>query len=697
MQRTTRNSEQPVTEQPSKLQFATRFPSTHRHTRKETSPVTDSVRSLRHNVENFVVVWLNASVDDQNEDIKESKSELQLIVNDIRIFTDVVSAVDWMKTVHNEKVVLVISGSFGETVVPAMENLVQIRTIYIFSSDKEKHEEWMGKYRKVKGVFTDIFQLCEVLEEHIRKSEYDSIGFDVVGKYGTPSSLNNNKQEASFMYAQLFKERLLKTDDASKEELVEFCRQQYIENSYELEIINEFNREYHQSQVIQWYTRETFLYKMINKALRIQDYSTLYALRLFIRDLHRRLAYLQAISKPKSNKLTLFRGQCMSKNDFEKLYMNCGGLLSMNTFLSTSEIKETALGFAQESLGNPDTEAVLFQIDVDPMEVFNAPYANIDDFSIYREIQKEYLFSIGTVFRIGLVKKIKDSIWCVQLILMKENDKQLEEITKHMRRQFQGQNIHGNFGKLKKQAEDFYDLAAHEEIDSINDAHELHELGTVHTRSGHLDEALECFEKALEIKRKHVPEDDPSLAVDYNNIGYIYQDKKKLDLALECYQQALKIDLANSASNKQHIAHRYNNIGTVLDDQNKLDEALDYYERALAIRLEHVSSIHLDIAASYNNIGYLYEKQGKREKTLDMHEKSLTQKLASLPPNDPMIALSHSNIAVSLGDLGRYEEALEHGLKSLHILKNEFGAEHLQTQNAQQFVDELRQKMAHIK
>ncbi len=98
----------------------------------------------------------------------------------------------------------------------------------------------------------------------------------------------------------------------------------------------------------------------------------------------------------------------------------------MNTFLSTSENKEIALGFARESLNDPDTEAVLLQIDLNPMEISSAPYANIDDFSVFKGIEKEYLFSMGTVFRIGSSKKIEDGVWCVQLTLTKDNDKQLE-------------------------------------------------------------------------------------------------------------------------------------------------------------------------------------------------------------------------------------------------------------------------------
>jgi tetratricopeptide (TPR) repeat protein len=667
--------------------------------------VTERVKSastqpLRRNVENFVVVWLDATVHDEKDDVQKSKNELKRIVNEIQIFSDADLSIDWIKNIKDEKVFLIISGSLVEQVMSSIQDLTQLDTVYVFCVNREKHEKWIKIYRKVKGVFTNISSLCEQLKIDTRKSEYNTIGFDVAGKSVGSSPEQNNKQEASFMYAQLFKELLLETNDNSKGELIDFCREHYSDNPSELEIVSEFERDYQQSDVIRWYTRDTFLYKMVNKALRTQDHWTLYALRLFIRDLHQQLAYLQAKNKPKSDKLVLFRGQCISKSDLETLKSNTGGLLSMNTFLSTSEEKNVALAFVRQSIGIPDTELVLFQIDLNPMETSSTPYADIDKFSVYRGIEKEYLFSMGTVFRIGSITKIEEEIWSVRLTFTKDNDQQLEKLMSHMRFEIQRHPYSwSKFGKLMnemglyKEAEQFYKLGSDEEASWRNRQYALNELGTIHARSERLDEALECFQEVLKIKSEHYDLDNPVIADSYNNIGYIYKDKGELDLAFEYYQRALKIYLAVPTEHQEDIARSYNNIGTVLDDQGKLDEALTHYERSLGIKLEYLPSTHHDIAIAYNNIGYLYEKQGKKEEALNMKEKSLACKLASLPPDHPSIAISHSNIACSLDDLGRHEEALEQALRAVQIFTKVFGAEHEETQNNQNYVDKLRQKM----
>jgi hypothetical protein len=197
-------------------------------------------------------------------------------------------------------------------------DVIQLAAIYIFYEDnKEIHNEWIKDYRIIKGFYQNISSLCEQLKEDIRKTEHDSIGFDI-----TPigSSLQmNDKQEISFMYAQLFKELILETNDDCKIELINFAREQYINNPHELNVISEFERTYQQSQAVQWYTRDTFLYRVINKALRIQEHLTLYAFRSFIHDLHMKLAHLQTESKPNNDKLILYRGQGLSYHEYFSL------------------------------------------------------------------------------------------------------------------------------------------------------------------------------------------------------------------------------------------------------------------------------------------------------------------------------------------------------------------------------------------
>ncbi|CAF4949736.1 unnamed protein product, partial [Rotaria socialis] len=86
------------------------------------------------------------------------------------------------------------------------------------------------------------------------------------------------------------------------------------------------------------YTCKIFLYGILNRGLRSLDTEAMSKLGFFIRSLHRQLEQLhQEQSENFKKSFTVYRGQGMSKEDFQSLLDSKGGLLSFNNFLSTSK------------------------------------------------------------------------------------------------------------------------------------------------------------------------------------------------------------------------------------------------------------------------------------------------------------------------------------------------------------------------
>ena len=67
--------------------------------------------------------------------------------------------------------------------------------------------------------------------------------------------------------------------------MVILFRQKYAGNEAELVYVDEFEAYYDTINAIFWYTRDTFLYRILNKALRQQDIDTIYSIRHFVKDL----------------------------------------------------------------------------------------------------------------------------------------------------------------------------------------------------------------------------------------------------------------------------------------------------------------------------------------------------------------------------------------------------------------------------
>ena len=75
----------------------------------------------------------------------------------------------------------------------------------------------------------------------------------------------------------------------AKEEILTKCREYYRGNLKEMKNIDEFGKTYQPDDAITWYTRDSFVYKLINKALRTEVVQVLYTQRYYIVDLCVRL------------------------------------------------------------------------------------------------------------------------------------------------------------------------------------------------------------------------------------------------------------------------------------------------------------------------------------------------------------------------------------------------------------------------
>ena len=68
----------------------------------------------------------------------------------------------------------------------------------------------------------------------------------------------------------------------------------------------------HQNIALWWYTRESFIYRILNKALRIQNIDLLFLFRFYIRDIEQQLHKNRYQSS-----VRVYRGQLMSHEELE--------------------------------------------------------------------------------------------------------------------------------------------------------------------------------------------------------------------------------------------------------------------------------------------------------------------------------------------------------------------------------------------
>lgn len=131
-----------------------------------------------------------------------------------------------------------------------------------------------------------------------------------------------------------------------------------------------------------------------------------------------------------------------------------------------------------------------------------------------------------------------------------------------------------------------------------------HNLGHLQYRSGHYEDAVRTYSKALEIGRANA---NPSshqlleLAATLNCLGVLcfHLPQADTEQAMALYQESLTLRYAVLGKDAQtkEIATTLNNIGRVHYMKGAHAPALEWYQRALLMRRQLLGPDHLDVAA----------------------------------------------------------------------------------------------------
>ena len=676
-------------------------------------------------IQNFQLIWLDESINENDDDFRNSIKILRQIINTIKTFIDADECINFINKIQDETVFVICSGAFGERIVPIIDDKKQINAIYILCRNKTtQHEKWAKEWSKVKGIYTNIEPIRQALKQATRDSDHNAVSISFATTDNTPANaLNKDILDCSFMYTQILKEILLTINFNQRHitDFLNYSRIQFADNSFELRNVDNIEKEYRDHQPIWWYTCETFLYSMLNRALRLMDIDIIIRMGFFICDLHKNLAdhHRDQFSGHTSlNSFIVYRGQNLSLTDFNQIKQNQGGLLAFNNFLSTSKNRNVSLGFINSSSGKSDLVSVLFVMHIDP-SIQSTPYANVDKISAIGG-EEEILFSMHSVFRIRQMKQLPGStlIWEVELSLTDDNDPELRQLAEHIQKQISSNHkAWHRLGKLLiklakfDKAEELYGVLLKQTNDQNEIAHIFHQLGWINDDQGKYTEALEYYEKSLKIYRKTLPanhlelatlhsnigsvcrnmgeyskaleyyektlfDNHPSLSNSYNNIGSIYDKLGDYPKALEYFEKSLEIMEKTLPANHPELATLYNNIGSVYGYMGESAKALEYCQKSLEIRTKILPVNHPDLAVSYNSIGCLYKSVGDYSNALAYFEKSLEIKQQTLPPNHSSLATSYNNIGLMYNQMHKYSKALEYYEKDLEISKQTLPANH---------------------
>jgi hypothetical protein len=284
-------------------------------------------------IDNFIIVWLCSNINGSITDRDDLHKKLQHIINGFQTFTDINECIDFLTDILDKKVIMIINDYLDQKFLRLIDGIPQLHSVYIFNNDQGKHEQFSKEFNVVRGTYSQIEHICSAVKQDAYRLVVDLTPISVISPN---SSLNIHELDQSFMYTQLLKEIIIDIEyDAEKarEEFTQFCLNHSAVDGLQPNTINQFQQCYEDHSPIWWYTKEWFVYSSLNRALRTQDIELITKMAFFVQDLHRQIEK-QHSEAHDTSKITVYRGQALSNDDFEKLKKSKGGLEGELRFVS---------------------------------------------------------------------------------------------------------------------------------------------------------------------------------------------------------------------------------------------------------------------------------------------------------------------------------------------------------------------------
>jgi hypothetical protein len=254
------------------------------------------------------------------------------------------TCLNYISKAVTENIFLILSGESTADLIDDAHSQKKIDSLYIFCQKYENYEYYLNenKYSKLTAIYTEYDLLLNAIQEntHLLRKQIDAASLFDQDERAMRSLKHGGLHDYNIF--QVFKETLLNNmtnseREKAREEMIETCRG----NKEKLAAINEFQETYEPTQAIYWYIKQSFVYRLVNKALRTEDYEAFLRLRFFIIDLSKNLEQRYEHLRSTSTTVTSYRGLKLDRSEIHSLKQNIGKEVAANGYYSTS----TARGY----------------------------------------------------------------------------------------------------------------------------------------------------------------------------------------------------------------------------------------------------------------------------------------------------------------------------------------------------------------
>jgi tetratricopeptide (TPR) repeat protein len=192
----------------------------------------------------------------------------------------------------------------------------------------------------------------------------------------------------------------------------------------------------------------------------------------------------------------------------------------------------------------------------------------------------------------------------------------------------------------------------------------LNNFAMFNSELGELDVAEAAFKEVLDITDKHLPSDDPRLAIAFSNVGGIHWKRKEFGRAEPHFLRALEILKANHREKTREYGTLLSNLGTLYSDwaeepgeiaRRKQEE--EYKTAALAVTRAICGSRDPQMAVRLHNLAALRASQKNWPAAAAEAERSVSIMLSLELDEHPNMQQTVRLLILAWGQLGHQARA----------------------------------------
>ncbi|CAF1460812.1 unnamed protein product [Adineta steineri] len=498
------------------------------------------------------------------------------------------------------------------------------------------------------GYFTNITNLIQQIQSDTRFSiSQEPFLFSFYNR-NQKTIRDLNKEAASFMWTHMLIDVLkqIPKDKKAMEEMLLMCQECYRDNPVQLNLIEQFRRTYESHHAIRWYTKDCFLYRLLNKALRTEDTDALYIFRAFIIDLCTQLEEEKRLCLCSSPTFTVYRGQMMFDWELKKLIDNIGHLVSANAFFSASLNENVGEVFAGHGeFTDSHEKSVILQIEVKTQlrHTLAVSIAHLSEMPAENEV----LFSLSSVFKVlNVCEESDNNRWRVYLQTTDEGREVVDEY-KH--------------------------------VSLTDDECPTSEIvfGRLLMNMGQCAQAVNYFTSlASRLDAAHAHDVALRAAINCGQCECLYH-MGKYEEARQCSEKGLALfdNLGMSSTNILYLRCRYYLANASLLT-NKIQEAAYILEETLREQQYRLNENHVHIADTLRAIGLMIGLESGFDKSLKVRQEALRIYEKALPENHPKRISALVSLAGSYEATGEFRLALDYLYQALHMQERYLLDEH---------------------